>query len=85
MVVLVLDEARALFDGENAEERSHVGKLRRALVLANKAIGTTGGIFGVLVDTNSKVSDLTPPLTLDPSSRTIDGSWRRSLVSCSLT
>ncbi|RLN13838.1 hypothetical protein BBJ28_00026855, partial [Nothophytophthora sp. Chile5] len=71
VVILVVDEARELLnrmhDGTN-----YFRLLRRALVRANKTIRRsryTGGIFAVLVDTNSKVSDLTPPLWLDPSSR----------------
>ncbi|POM72071.1 hypothetical protein PHPALM_11276, partial [Phytophthora palmivora] len=69
MVVLVIDEARSLL----AEERgniSHFRVLRHALALVNDDIGVEGGVFGVLIDTNPKVSsDLTPPVSLDPSSR----------------
>ncbi|EGZ05199.1 hypothetical protein PHYSODRAFT_342575 [Phytophthora sojae] len=73
MVVLVIDEARSLLaevDGKKNDFRI----LRNALKSANEDIGPEGGIFGVLIDTNSQISDLTPPLLLDPSSRKSGGS-----------
>ncbi|EGZ12916.1 hypothetical protein PHYSODRAFT_334757 [Phytophthora sojae] len=73
MVVLVIDEARSLLaevDGKKNDFRM----LRNALKSANEDIGPEGGIFGVLIDTNSQISDLTPPLLLDPSSRKSGGS-----------
>ncbi|EEY67550.1 uncharacterized protein PITG_17869 [Phytophthora infestans T30-4] len=74
MVVLVVDEARSLLN-EKADPGALTVKVndfrlfRRALALVNNRIGAEGGIFAVLVDTNSKISDLTPSLASDPSSR----------------
>ncbi|RLN45900.1 hypothetical protein BBJ28_00026488, partial [Nothophytophthora sp. Chile5] len=71
VLILAVDEARALLEMEH-EGINYFRLLRRALVDANQHIRSSqfsGGIFAVLMDTNSKVSDFTPPPSLDPSSR----------------
>ncbi|RLN71644.1 hypothetical protein BBJ28_00019304, partial [Nothophytophthora sp. Chile5] len=71
VLILAVDEARALLEMEH-EGINYFRLLRRALVRANQHIRSSqfsGGIFAVLMDTNSKVSGFTPPPSLDPSSR----------------
>ncbi|RLN92996.1 hypothetical protein BBJ28_00021906 [Nothophytophthora sp. Chile5] len=71
LLILAVDEAWALLEMEH-KGINYFRLLRRALVLANEYIRWSqfpGGIFAVLVDTNSKVSDFTPPPSSDPSSR----------------
>ncbi|EGZ26706.1 hypothetical protein PHYSODRAFT_473621 [Phytophthora sojae] len=72
IVVLVIDEARSLLT-EKPDKKNDFRMLRNALRSVNKDIGHRGCIFGVLIDTNSRISDLAPPLLLDPSSRLFDG------------
>ncbi|EGZ12915.1 hypothetical protein PHYSODRAFT_257212 [Phytophthora sojae] len=72
IVVLVIDEARSLL-AEKGGKKNDFRMLRNALRSVNKDIGHRGCIFGVLIDTNSRISDLAPPLLLDPSSRLFDG------------
>ncbi|GMF46525.1 unnamed protein product [Phytophthora fragariaefolia] len=72
MMVLVVDEARGLLAEVN-DKANHFRMFRHALASANNRIGTEGGIFAVLIDTNSKISDLTPPISSDPSSRDFAG------------
>ncbi|KAK1940986.1 hypothetical protein P3T76_007692 [Phytophthora citrophthora] len=70
-VVVVIDEARNLFNNPwSGLDRFRL--LRHALVTANVGIGDKGQIFGVLVDTNSRIADLSPPAAFDPSSRRKD-------------
>ncbi|KAL3659889.1 hypothetical protein V7S43_015191 [Phytophthora oleae] len=68
MVVIVIDEVRNLFNNP-PKGLDHFRMLRHALSLANKGICTEGAIFGVLVDTNSRIVDLSPPEALDPAYR----------------
>ncbi|EGZ05178.1 hypothetical protein PHYSODRAFT_342550 [Phytophthora sojae] len=72
IVVLVIDEARSLL-AEKGGKKNDFRMLRNALRSVNKNIGHRGCIFGVLIDTNSRISDRAPPLLLDPSSRLFDG------------
>ncbi|EGZ05242.1 hypothetical protein PHYSODRAFT_342627, partial [Phytophthora sojae] len=72
IVVLVIDEARSLLT-EKGGKKNDFRMLRNALRSVNKDIGHRGCIFGVLIDTNPRISDLAPPLLLDPSSRLFDG------------
>ncbi|KAG1694178.1 hypothetical protein DVH05_021834 [Phytophthora capsici] len=67
MVVLVVDEARSLLRGRSDDGLNLFRKLRKALVFANMDIDGGGGVFAVLVDRNSKISDLSPPWVSDPS------------------
>ncbi|RLN14903.1 hypothetical protein BBJ28_00025779 [Nothophytophthora sp. Chile5] len=72
LLVLVVDEARTLFDLKDAHGVDFFRLFRRALTAANDELETSrygGGIFAVLVDTNSKVHDFAPPQENDPSSR----------------
>ncbi|RLN95151.1 hypothetical protein BBJ28_00023222, partial [Nothophytophthora sp. Chile5] len=73
ILVLALDEARWLLKTSQADPTGCFQRLRRALNPANTALardyGKFAGIFAVLVDTNSKISNFTPPPTRDPSSR----------------
>ena len=70
VVILVIDEARSLLvEGKNSI--NHFRMLQRALSAAFTK--DRGGIIGVLIDTNSKISDLAPPLSSDPSSRDDEG------------
>ncbi|KAG1706403.1 hypothetical protein DVH05_001551 [Phytophthora capsici] len=66
MVVLVVDEARSLLRGRSDDGLNLFRKQRVALVSANIDIDGGGGVFAVLVDTNSKISDLSPPWVSDP-------------------
>lgn len=68
VVILAVDEARMLLSLQHMKV-DYYRLLRRALVMANEAIGLDGGILAVLVDTSSNVSDLLPPLASDSSSR----------------
>ncbi|KAG3005751.1 hypothetical protein PC121_g8860 [Phytophthora cactorum] len=85
LVILVIDEARNLLGEEKGREMNDFRKLRQALVSANMEISTGGGIFGVLVDTNPKIADLSndedsdsflsyPPFVL---ADTMDANWRK--------
>ncbi|KAG7399759.1 hypothetical protein PHYBOEH_008093 [Phytophthora boehmeriae] len=81
LVVLVVDEARALLC-EKEGGINQFRKLHRALVKANYKIadthGKNGGIFGVMVDTNSKISDLMPRVSADTGGEeSADPSYRR--------
>ncbi|RLN92233.1 hypothetical protein BBJ28_00003250 [Nothophytophthora sp. Chile5] len=73
ILVLALDEARWLLKTGQENPTGWFRRLRRALNLANVELahdyGSFAGIFAVLVDTNSKISNVTPPSTRDPSSR----------------
>ncbi|TDH69515.1 hypothetical protein CCR75_008610 [Bremia lactucae] len=78
VILLVIDEARSLLNDRSTIARNYgivsdFRLLRRALVLVNECIGEEGGIFGVLIDTNSKVSDLAPPLSYDPEAHNAEG------------
>ncbi|TMW59319.1 hypothetical protein Poli38472_004388 [Pythium oligandrum] len=65
ILVLVLDEARWLLQTNEDDETGWFRRFRRALNLANAEIrgryGNDAGIFAILIDTNSKISDFTPP------------------------
>ncbi|KAG3091553.1 hypothetical protein PI124_g18345 [Phytophthora idaei] len=85
LVILVIDEARNLLGEEKGREMNDFRKLRQALVSVNMEISTGGGIFGVLVDTNPKIADLSndedsdsflsyPPFVL---ADTMDANWRK--------
>ncbi|TMW56429.1 hypothetical protein Poli38472_006439 [Pythium oligandrum] len=73
VLVLALDEARWLLETSANDRTGWFRRFRRALNHANDAIAQTygnfAGIFSVLIDTNSKISNFTPPSTRDPSSR----------------
>jgi len=72
VLVLAIDEARALFDIKNPKGENAFQILRRALKIANGLKTETGfacKVFAVLVDTNSQVHDFVPALSKDPSSR----------------
>ncbi|KAL3663870.1 hypothetical protein V7S43_011282 [Phytophthora oleae] len=71
LVLVVIDEARNVFSNPSSG-LDRFRMLRHALVSANDGVGDEGQIFGVLVDTNSRIADLSPPATLDPSSRRDD-------------
>jgi hypothetical protein len=69
VVILAVDEANVLLrHGTGGVSRFH--HFRQALVSANETIaraGFSGGIVGVLVDTNAKMSELIPSLSKDPT------------------
>ncbi|KAL4115019.1 hypothetical protein PRIC2_013915 [Phytophthora ramorum] len=72
MVVVVVDEARTLL----AEGKSSINNfrvLRQALSSANDQIGAEGGIFEFVSISTPKISDLTPPFSIDPPSRNFEG------------
>jgi len=78
VLVVVIDEARSLFSKTDEHRVDYFRLLRRALTQANIALWgseteeelkTKPVIFAVLVDTNSHIYDLVPPLYMDPSSR----------------
>lgn len=74
LLVVAVDEARSLlrkcdFNGDSCHRR-----VRRALKRANETLfkqNSRGGIFMVLVDTNSSVHNVFPSMKSDPSSRVI--------------
>ena len=60
VVIVVIDEARSLL-AKGHNNSSHFRMLRQALL----KIAKDEGVFGVLVDTNPKISDLTLPVSLE--------------------
>jgi hypothetical protein len=77
VLVIAIDEARALLPTQpDAVNIGWFRCFRRALYQANDvlrtAYGDRSGIFGIVVDTNSRVSDFVPSARLDPSKRTTD-------------
>ena len=77
VLVLALDEARWLLETSSNDPTGWFRRLRRALNRANNAIarehGSFAGIFAILIDTNSKISNFTPPPSTDASARDVTG------------
>ncbi|KAE9273500.1 hypothetical protein PR003_g29891 [Phytophthora rubi] len=76
VLVLVIDDAGSLLDKSDAYGVSYLRLLRHALKRVNVHLrqkGSTGLIFGVVVDTNALIHDFVPPSQKpsvpDPSSR----------------
>ncbi|KAE9064617.1 hypothetical protein PF010_g28537, partial [Phytophthora fragariae] len=91
VLVLVIDDAGSLLDKSDAYGVSYLRLLRHALKRVNVHLrqkGSTGLIFGVVVDTNALIHDFVPrsdkPSVLDPSSRA-DQVTRRSFPPFVLT
>ncbi|KAK1940555.1 hypothetical protein P3T76_008006 [Phytophthora citrophthora] len=59
LVVVVIDEARHLVDSSTLG-LDHFQLLLRALVSVNESIGKMGAVFGVLVDTNPRLTTCDP-------------------------
>ncbi|KAL3659886.1 hypothetical protein V7S43_015188 [Phytophthora oleae] len=79
LVLVVIDEARNLVDNTTSG-LDHFHLLLRALVSVNNSIGKEGEVFGVLVDTNPRIT--TPdPL---PSPHKVGPSYRGSYFSRNL-
>ena len=81
VVIVVIDEARSLLAWEgNSLNRFRM--LRRALI----GIFQPGwGCSAVLVDTNAKIFDLTPPISLDSSTQRTRGSIQFCVISAFCT
>lgn len=73
VLVLVVDETRSLLPKESADGVNFFRLFRRALrgaaVRSMKTYGSKVGVFGILIDTNSHVSDFAPPSARDHSAR----------------
>ncbi|KAG1692482.1 hypothetical protein DVH05_025234 [Phytophthora capsici] len=72
VLVVAIDEARALMTKKTPNGGNALQILRRALINVNKTAtirNTNGLVFGILVDTNSQVRECVPTLSQDPSSR----------------
>ncbi|KAK1942089.1 hypothetical protein P3T76_006411 [Phytophthora citrophthora] len=75
VLVVAIDEARALLTIENSARENAFHILRRALREVNTTAtvrNANGLVFAVLADTNSRVHEFVPELSQDPSSRLID-------------
>ncbi|KAG1702109.1 hypothetical protein DVH05_009901 [Phytophthora capsici] len=72
VLVVAIDEARALLTKRNSNGDNTFRTLRRALRNVNTTAtvrNAKGLVFGILVDTNSRVHEFVPALSQDPSSR----------------
>ncbi|KAG1692483.1 hypothetical protein DVH05_025235 [Phytophthora capsici] len=72
VLVVAIDEARALMTKKTPNGGNALQILRRALINVNKTAtvrSANGLVFGILVDTNSQVRECVPTLSQDPSSR----------------
>ncbi|KAG1692481.1 hypothetical protein DVH05_025233 [Phytophthora capsici] len=72
VLVVAIDEARALMTKKTPNGGNALQILRRALRNVNKTAtvrNANGLVFGILVDTNSQVRECVPTLSQDPSSR----------------
>ncbi|KAL3670998.1 hypothetical protein V7S43_004182 [Phytophthora oleae] len=72
VLVVAIDEARALLTIKNSNGDNAFRILRRALRMVNTTapvLNANGLVFGILVDTNSRVHEFVLALSQDPSSR----------------
>ncbi|KAG1712483.1 hypothetical protein DVH05_000227 [Phytophthora capsici] len=72
VLVVAIDEARALMTKKTPNGGNALQILRRALRNVNKTAmvrNANGLVFGILVDTNSQVRECVPTLSQDPSSQ----------------